>query len=157
MENGDINLTAEIFKSKIGNDVMIREFCSIRNSTLGSDCKVYERTSIKKSAIGKGSDINAGCYVEYVDIGNDVQVAPNCSIPGVTHDFSIKGVDHEDVFMRITIGDGAWIGAGSIIMPGVKIGKGAIIGAGSVVKRNVADRHVYSGSPLRNKYYPIPD
>ncbi|MFA5994149.1 MAG: acyltransferase [Parcubacteria group bacterium] len=150
-----IDPTVNIFKSEIAIDVHVREFCTIRNSTLGIGCKIYERVSIKKSKIGEGSDINAGTYIENANIGRSVQIAPNCIIVGVTHDFSPEGVDHEDVFMRIDIGDGAWIGAGSIIMPGVKIGQGSVIGAGATVKMDVPDRHVYVGTPSQNKCYPI--
>lgn len=49
----------------------------------------------------------------------------------------------------ITIGDGAWIGAGALIMPGVTIGEGAVIGAGSVVTHDVAAQTVVAGNPAR--------
>ena len=156
MEKSDIHPTVVLYKAIIAWGVNIREFCTIRNSTLLSDCKVYERVSIKKSKIGEGSDINAGTYIENADIGKNVQVAPNCTIVGVTHDFSSKGISHEDVFKRITIGDGAWIGAGSVIMPGVNIGKGAIVGAGAVVNNDVSENYVYMGNPIEKyRRYPI--
>lgn len=150
-----IDPTARIFKSKIGEGVQIREYCTIRNSSLENGCRIYERVSIKKSLIGQSSDINAGTYIENADIGKDVQVAPNCVIVGVTHDFSMEGVSHKDDFRRIFIADGAWIGATSVILPGIKIGKGSVIGAGAVVSMDVPDRHVYVGTPLQCKLYKI--
>ena len=47
------------------------------------------------------------------------------------------------------IGDGAWIGAGATILPGVTIGKFAVVGAASVVTHDVGDYEVVVGSPAR--------
>jgi acetyltransferase-like isoleucine patch superfamily enzyme len=50
---------------------------------------------------------------------------------------------------KVTIHDGAHIGIGAIIMPGVTIGEGAIIGAGSVVTRDIPPYCVAVGSPAK--------
>lgn len=47
----------------------------------------------------------------------------------------------------VIIEDDAWIGAGAIIMPGVKIGKESIIGAGAVVTKDVPERTIVAGVP----------
>lgn len=49
----------------------------------------------------------------------------------------------------ITIEDGAWIGAGAIILANVKIGRKAIVGAGSVVTRDVPDFCIVAGNPAK--------
>lgn len=49
----------------------------------------------------------------------------------------------------INIGDGCWIGANSIIMPGVNIESGVVIGAGSLVLSDCISNSVYLGSPAR--------
>ncbi len=49
----------------------------------------------------------------------------------------------------VSIGDGAWIGAGAKILDGVTIGEGAIIGAAAVVRDDVGPRAVAVGIPAR--------
>lgn len=50
---------------------------------------------------------------------------------------------------KVVIKDGAHVGIGSIVMPGVTIGKGAIIGAGSVVTKDIPDYSVAVGAPAK--------
>ena len=49
----------------------------------------------------------------------------------------------------VRIGNDVWIGANCTILPGVSIGDGAVIGAGSVVTRSVASQTIVAGSPAR--------
>lgn len=47
------------------------------------------------------------------------------------------------------VGDNVWIGNRAIVLPGVTIGDGAVVGAGSVVTRDVPARTVVAGNPAR--------
>lgn len=49
----------------------------------------------------------------------------------------------------VFIGNNVWIGAGAIIMPGVKIGDNSVIGAGSVVTRDIPENCVAYGNPCK--------
>lgn len=49
----------------------------------------------------------------------------------------------------IVIEDDVWLGAGVVVLPGVRIGRGAIVGANSVVTQDVAPLHVVAGQPAR--------
>jgi maltose O-acetyltransferase len=49
----------------------------------------------------------------------------------------------------VDIGDRVFIGAGSIVLPGVRIGNNVVIGAGSVVSRDIPDNVVACGNPAR--------
>jgi len=49
----------------------------------------------------------------------------------------------------VTIGDGAWIGAGAKILDGVTVGEGAVIGAGAVVRDPVPASAIAVGIPAR--------
>lgn len=54
-----------------------------------------------------------------------------------------------DCFGRVVIEDWAYIGSGSIIMPGVTIGEGSLVAAGSVVTKSVDSGTVVGGNPAR--------
>lgn len=49
----------------------------------------------------------------------------------------------------ITVGDGCWIGARAVILPGVTIGDGCVIAAGAVVSKDCAPNGMYAGVPAR--------
>ncbi len=53
------------------------------------------------------------------------------------------------IYGSIKIGNGCWVGANAIILPGVTIGDGVVIGAGSVVTKNCDSDCLYAGIPAR--------
>jgi len=139
--------SSRILESRIEKKVEIREYCTIHESEIKKGSRIYERVSIKKAKIGENVDINAGTYIEYAVIGDNVQIGPNCVVVGVSHTVSERGAERQSTLERVIIGKRAFIGAGSVITPGVTIGKGSVIGAGSVVTRDVADGQIYVGNP----------
>lgn len=86
----------------------------------------------------------------HIYIGDDVMIGPNVTITAATH--PLHPALRRKVLQYnkpVTIGAGAWIGAGSIILPGVTIGENAVIGAGSIVTRDVPAGVLAVGSPCR--------
>ena len=97
----------------------------------------------------------------YVTLGDYVAVGPNVQFITDTHpvkpeeryappeegDFLPFSVTN--YALPITVEDYVWIGAGAIIMPGVTIGNGAVVGAGSVVTKDVEPRTIVAGNPAR--------
>ena len=83
----------------------------------------------------------------HITIGDNVTLAPRVHI--LAHDASTK------VFLGYTrventkIGNNVFIGAGTIVLPGVIIGNNVVIGAGSVVSQDIPDDSVAVGSPAR--------
>ncbi len=92
----------------------------------------------------------------HVYIGSNVSVAPNVTC--VTSSNANNGVDinsHPYVSQRLTregdihIEDEAWVGAGVIVLPGVRIGYSAVIGAGCVMANDAEPYGIYAGVPGR--------
>ena len=82
-----------------------------------------------------------------ISIGDDVTLAPRVQI--LAHDASTCHYLGYAKIGRVNIGNRVFIGAGSIVLPGVTIGSNVIIGAGSVVSHDVPDGCVYAGNPAR--------
>lgn len=83
-------------------------------------------------------------------IGDSVMIAPNVTIATGTH--PVCPELREKVYqynLPVRIGNRVWIGAGSVILPGVTIGDDSVIGAGSVVTKDVPSGVVAVGNPCR--------
>jgi acetyltransferase-like isoleucine patch superfamily enzyme len=85
-----------------------------------------------------------------VSIGARVAIAPRVTlVVSSKPQFSRIMPFVRTVHGHIEIGDDAWLGAGSIVLPDVRIGKGAVVGAGAVVTKDVPDYTVVAGVPAR--------
>ena len=137
---------------------MVREFVTVHDSTVGDDCGIYERVSLKKSQIGDSVDINAGSFVENAEIGDEVQIGPNSSVVGVTHNLGEDGMElRNDVFERIVLQSGTFIGAGAVVAPGVEVGRNAVVAAGAVVTNDIAAGSIVVGSPPTQQVFDLLD
>jgi acetyltransferase-like isoleucine patch superfamily enzyme len=106
---------------RIGEDSLVGEFCVIR---------------------GQGG----------VHIGDKVYLAPLVQILAVNHvyDDPRRAIIEQGITAEgIVIEDDVWIGAGAIILDGVRVGTGSVIGAGSVVTENLPPYSVAAGSPAK--------
>jgi len=103
--------------------------------------------------IGRRSFINYGGIVldvAPVTIGDEVLIATNVQILTATHPLdAARRRAWWEMAEPIAIADGAWIGGGAIILPGVSIGENAVVGAGAVVTRDVESNTVVVGNPAR--------
>lgn len=82
-----------------------------------------------------------------VEIGDNVTLARNVVI--LAHDASTKMLIGFTKVNKVHIGNKVFIGAGSIILPGVNVGDNVIIGAGSVITKDVPSNSVVAGNPAR--------
>lgn len=82
-----------------------------------------------------------------IEIGDNVTIAPRVHI--LCHDASTKQFLNYTKIGRVTIGDNVFIGAESVVLPGVTIGSNVIIGANSTVTHDIPDNSVAVGSPAR--------
>lgn len=82
-----------------------------------------------------------------IEIGDNVTLAPRVHI--LCHDASTKLFLNYTKIGRVTIGNNVFIGAESVVLPGVTIGSNVIIGANSTVTHSIPDGMVAAGSPAR--------
>jgi acetyltransferase-like isoleucine patch superfamily enzyme len=99
-----------------------------------------------------GTDLLLHCAGE-IDIGKHVAISARAYIGDSFRDYEDPTVVPLEMPMAkpeaVRICDGAYLGTGSAVLPGVTVGERAIISAGSVVTRDVPARTVVSGNPAR--------
>jgi acetyltransferase-like isoleucine patch superfamily enzyme len=105
--------------------------------------------------IGARSLIGEACILRGqggITIGDDVYLAPLVQLLAVNHVYrdTTRPISQQGITAEgIAVEDGAWIGAGAIILDGVRIGRNAVVGAGAVVTRNVPPYTLVAGNPAR--------
>lgn len=104
-------------------------------------------------SIGERTSINFDCVLldcNRIVIGAEVQFAPGVHVYTATHPLDARqrrsGVEYA---LPVVIGDGAWLGGGAIVCPGVTIGENSVVGAGSVVVRDLPANVLAVGNPCR--------
>ena len=145
----------------IGNRVLINSDNSNYHINMHSPSKLIADRPGAKILIGDDTRIHGTCLHAYklISIGKKCLIAANCQIfDGNGHNSSFEDVENRINTIggakEITIEDCVWIGANSIILPGVKIGRGAIVSAGSVVCEDVPAMTIVRGNPAKViKYY----
>ena len=144
-------LLAELLGS-IGEDVWIEPpfFCEY-----GPHIHIGSRSFIHVNAVLLDS--------AEIRIGDDTLIGPGAQIITATHPLEVSErlianwtrdsgqAPYRTSALPITIGSGVWIGAGTILTPGVSTGHNTVIGAGSVVTRDIPSNCVAFGQPCRWK------
>ena len=143
--------------------------CDIEASIRGSRISIGARTVVDSFVkfkpaggfgdvvIGEDCVINSGCVLytgNGIQVGCNVAVAANCVFAPVNHAFSdagrlIRSQGFQASRGGIVIDDDVWIGAGCVILDGVRIGRGAVIGAMSLVRGTIEAYTIQVGNPLR--------
>ena len=116
-------------------DSIMIDFYRKKNIKIGNDCHIYSNICTPEAYL--------------ITIGDNVTIAPGSKF--LTHDNSVSKVIENvtDVFGRITVEDNVFIGANSIILPGVRIGCNSIVAAGAVVSKSVPRGVVVGGNPAK--------
>ncbi len=104
-------------------------------------------------SVGARTFINYGAIVldaATVTVGDDVQIGPGVQLLTALHPLESeprrRGVE---TAAPVSIGDGAWLATGVIVLPGVNIGADAVVGAGSVVTNDLPAGHLCFGNPCQ--------
>lgn len=135
----------------IGSDTMIGSHVALSAGMVpGQQCLTNPVVRIgDRCLIGRGSGIVGHLAI---DIGDDVWTGHHVYITDQNHgyeriDLPISKQTQPE--KPVVIGDGSWIGAGSVILPGAHIGRHVAIGANSVVLGIIPDYSVAVGAPAR--------
>ncbi len=106
--------------------------------------------------IGDRSNINRNCMIWAGDnakvvMGKDCLTGPGVTI--IASKYDVKGYDiirsYPAYERDIIIGNDVWLGANVVVLPGVKIGDGAMVGAGSVVTKDIEPYTIVTGVPAK--------
>ena len=146
LRNGSIiSNEVELTNSHLDHHTRLAHHSSIRNSTIG----YY-------SSIGRFSKIDSCEIGRFTSISWDVTIGATSHPLNylTTHAFPYTkriGFVQEDNKMNLItkIGNDVWVGCNSVILPGVIIGDGAVIGAGSVVTKDVPSYAIVGGVPAK--------
>ena len=163
-----IRLVSEFNAQPASEDGVLRRQALLRAMlrSVGEDCYIEPplRANMGGAHVTIGDHFYANFNLTLVDdgeirIGNNVQIGPNVTIATAAHPLSpslrARGLQYN---LPVVIEDDVWIGAGAILLPGVKIGRGSVIGAGSVVTKDIPPMCVAAGDPARLlRYLTIED
>jgi len=131
----------------VGDRTRIWAFAHILpGAQLGQDCNICDHVFIENDVI-IGDRVTVKCGVQLWDglrVGDDVFIGPNATF---ANDRFPRSKHYPTQFTTTTIDDSASIGAGAVILPGVRIGRSAMIGAGAVVTKDVPANAIVIGNP----------
>jgi acetyltransferase-like isoleucine patch superfamily enzyme len=150
---GDHNCIAD--DVKLGKGVKLSKFINLYGCEVGDETKIGAFVEIqKKASVGKNCKISSHTFIcEGVTIEDDVFVGHgvvfiNDSYPRATAGGQLQ-TEADWVVERTLVKKGASIGSGATVLSKLTIGENAIIGAGSVVTKDVPANTIVAGNPAR--------
>lgn len=145
-----IHKLADVANCSIGEKTRIWQFVVVLSGAkIGDDCNICSHVLVEGDVIiGNRVTVKSGVQLwDGIRIGNDVFIGPNATF---TNDKYPRSKAYPDHFLQTIVEDGASIGAGAVVLPGIKIGKGAMVAAGSVVTKDVLSRSLVMGNPAKH-------
>lgn len=135
----------------IGSHTMIGQHVALSAGMVpGQECITDPVVSIgDRCLIGRGSGIVGHFSIE---IGNDVWTGHHVYITDQNHgyeDVNRPISEQSQPERKVRIGDGSWLGYGTVVLPGADIGRHVVVGANSVVTGHLPDFCVAVGAPAR--------
>ncbi|MBW1738703.1 MAG: N-acetyltransferase, partial [Deltaproteobacteria bacterium] len=141
---------------RLGRDVVLNDFINLYGCTIDDGTRIGPFVEVQKNAfIGKRCKIQSHTFIcEGVTIGDEVFVGHgvmfiNDKYPRATSDSGELQTEEDWEVVPTVVKNRASIGSNATILCGVTIGEGAILGAGSVVIRDVPDHTIVAGNPAR--------
>ena len=145
-----VHKLADVSSAAIGEGTRIWQYVVIlAGARIGADCNICSHVLIENDVIiGNRVTVKSGVQLwDGLRVGDDVFIGPNATF---TNDKFPRSKQYPAKCLETTIENGASIGAGAVILPGITIGSKSMIAAGSVVTRNVDSRSLVQGNPARH-------
>jgi len=138
--------------AEVGAGTHVWYFCHIRKGArVGKNCNIGQNVFIDDGAV-IGDDVkiqnNVSVY-NGVSVAGGAFLGPSCVFTNVKNPRSRHPKNKEE-FSKISVGEGATVGANATIVCGNDIGRHAFVGAGAVVTKDVPDYAVVVGNPARH-------
>jgi UDP-2-acetamido-3-amino-2,3-dideoxy-glucuronate N-acetyltransferase len=144
-----IHTSAHVSSAEIGDNTRIwQNVVVMPGAVIGADVNLCAHCLVEGDVkVGDRVTIKSGVQLwDGVRIDNDVFIGPNVSF---SNDKFPRSKAHLDSPVVTEVEAGASIGAGAVILPGIKIGKNSMVGAGAVVTRSVPPNAIVVGNPAR--------
>lgn len=125
-----------LFGARVGKGLVIKPKVRIKNPwrlSIGDNCWIGESVWIDN--------------LENIDIGNNVAISQGAMLLTGNHDYTVSNFAYR--LEKIKIEDGVWIGAQSVVCPGVICKSHSILTVNSVASKNLEAYSIYSGNPAR--------
>lgn len=142
-----IHPLADVLASHIGAGTNLWQFVVVLpNAVIGAGCNICSHCFIENDVVvGDRVTIKSGVQLwDGLRVGSDVFIGPNVTF---TNDKYPRSGNPDFLPEQTVIERGASIGAGAVILPGIKIGRHAMIAAGAVVTRDVPEGKLVKGNP----------
>lgn len=125
-----------LFGAKIGKGLIIKNNVTVKspwNLIVGDYCWIGENVWIDN--------------LDRVVIGSNVCISQGAMLLTGNHDYTVSNMPYRNA--PINIVDGAWIGAKTVVCPGVVVHGNAILTVGSVATKDMEENGIYQGNPAR--------
>ncbi len=133
----------------IGEGTRVWAFAHVLpGARIGMDCNICDGVFVENDVV-VGDRVTVKCGVQLWDgvrLEDDVFVGPNATF---SNDRFPRSRQRPPAFLETIVRKGASIGANATLLPGITIGAGAMVGAGSVVLRSVPPNAIVVGNPAR--------
>ena len=135
--------------ASVGGGTRVWAFAHVLpGARIGRDCNICDHVFIENDVVlGDRVTVKSGVQLwDGVRAADEVFIGPNATF---SNDKYPRSKHHDRQLLQTHLGRGASIGAGAVVLPGVRIGALAMVGAGAVVTHDVPAKAIVSGNPAR--------
>lgn len=147
-EHVSVSPKTVVRKSRLHDYARLKDYAELIESELGAYSYISQNCLVNKTQIGKFCSIGMGTYIGLWE--HNMAVSTHSFYLYETSGNFVRGYkDYDKCVLKTYIGNDVWVGANSVVLKGRTIGDGAIVGAGSVVTRDIPPYAIAVGNPAK--------